>query len=118
MTRWMAQGSGVLVLGCVIGGFQIAASLALLCPLLVGAACEKKKPNDTGAISAMDRAGSGSATVGPTDTTPMKGIDLGKLDGEKQKLFYALVGSLKSPCGNRRSSPENVDQYRESSLVE
>lgn len=34
MKRWLSQGSGVLWLGCVIGGFQIAASVALLCPLL------------------------------------------------------------------------------------
>jgi hypothetical protein len=34
MLRWKAEGSVLLLLGCVIGGFQIAASLALLCPLL------------------------------------------------------------------------------------
>jgi len=34
MMRWQAKGSAILLLGCVIGGFQIAASLALLCPLL------------------------------------------------------------------------------------
>jgi hypothetical protein len=34
MKQWVAQGSGYLLLGCVIGGFQIAASLALLSPLL------------------------------------------------------------------------------------
>jgi len=33
MKRWLTQGPGVLLLGCVIGGFQIAASLALLFPL-------------------------------------------------------------------------------------
>jgi len=34
MMRWKDPGSGYLLLGCVIGGFQIVASLALLCPLL------------------------------------------------------------------------------------
>jgi hypothetical protein len=34
MLRWKAKGSIILLLGCAIGGFQIAASLALLCPLL------------------------------------------------------------------------------------
>ena len=34
MMRWLTEGSGVLLLGCVIGGFQIVASLALLCPML------------------------------------------------------------------------------------
>jgi hypothetical protein len=34
MLRWKAKGSVILLLGCMIGGFQIAASMALLCPLL------------------------------------------------------------------------------------
>lgn len=80
----------------------------------MGGACEKKKPNDTGAITAMDRAGSGSggtATAdGPVDTTPLKGIELGKLDADKQKLFYKLVGSLKSPCGKTHSLRTSYEQ--------
>lgn len=90
--------------------------LALLCaPLLMGSACEKKKPNDTGAVTAMDRAGSGSgsaatAPTGPVDTTPLKGFDLGKLDGEKQKVFYALISSLKSPCGKNHSLRTSFEQ--------
>ena len=71
--------------------------------LLLVAACEKKdqKNNgDTGAFNAIDRSGSGGDKV---DTTPLAGIDLGKLDGDKQKLFYKLVGSMKSPCGKPQS---------------
>ena len=102
-----------------VSNTRISAQLVLavaLMPLLAGAACEKKKPNDTGAISAMDRAGSGSgsgsstASVGPADTTPMKGIDVYKLDGEKQKLFYQLVASLKSPCGKGHSLRTSYEQ--------
>ena len=95
---------------------QLVLAVAVL-PLFAGAACEKKKPNDTGAISAMDRAGSGgsggssTASVGPAaDTTPMKGIDVGKLDGDKQKLFYGLVASLKSPCGKSHSLRTSYEQ--------
>jgi protein-disulfide isomerase len=85
--------------------------LAMLCaPLLMGGACEKKanKPNDTGAINALDQAatpGSGGAVVaeGASDTTPLTGVDLGKLDADKTKVFYTLVGSLKSPCGKAHS---------------
>jgi protein-disulfide isomerase len=84
--------------------------LAILCaPLLMGGACEKRanKPNDTGAINALDHMGmgtSGSATAeGPVDTTPLSGIELGKLEGDKAKLFYKLIGSLKSPCGKAHS---------------
>jgi protein-disulfide isomerase len=71
----------------------------LATPLLLGGACEKKQkqPADTGAITAADRAGSA------TDTTPLAGIDASKLDAEKQKLFYTLVGSLGSPCGKAHS---------------
>lgn len=71
--------------------------LALLCaPLLAGGACEKKKPADTGAITAMDRAGS---SAGPVDETPLPNVDISKLSADRQKLFYKLVGSLNSPCG-------------------
>src|SRR6185295_7101185 len=76
--------------------------LAILCaPLLMGGACEKKtKPNDTGAVAALDNAG--SATTSGSDTTPLQGIDTGKL-GDKTQLFYKLVNSLKSPCGKAHS---------------
>jgi protein-disulfide isomerase len=83
--------------------------LAVLCaPLLMGGACEKKanKPNDTGAMNALDHASSetGSATAeGPVDTAPLAGVELGKLSGDKAQLFYKLIGSLKSPCGKAHS---------------
>jgi len=84
--------------------------LAVLCaPLLLGGACEKtaNKPNDTGAMNALDHASAGtagSATVeGPVDTTPLSGVELGKLEGEKAQLFYKLIGSVKSPCGKAHS---------------
>lgn len=85
--------------------------LALLCaPLLAGGACEKKanKPNDTGAMNALDKAaqgpsGSSATAEGPTDTTPLAGVELGKLEGDKLQTFYKLVGSLKSPCGKAHS---------------
>lgn len=70
---------------------------ALVCaPLLMGGACEKKKPNDTGAVSAMDRAG-------PPDTTPLADVDVGNLSEDHKQLFYKLVDSLKSPCGKAHS---------------
>jgi protein-disulfide isomerase len=85
-------------------------------PLLMGGACEKKsaKAGDKEAIFAADRADhgdspdkpekpEGSAAVGPVDTTPLPGIDLGKLDSDKQQVFYRLIGSLSSPCGKAHS---------------
>ena len=91
--------------------------LAVVCaPLLMGGACEKKpnKPNDTGAMNALDQAaqganqaGSGSGATasaeGAVDTTPLPGFDIGKLSGDKLQTFYKLVGSLKSPCGKAHS---------------
>ncbi|MBA3819608.1 MAG: thioredoxin domain-containing protein [Deltaproteobacteria bacterium] len=76
--------------------------LCMVCaPLLMGGACEKKstKPADTGAMAAADRTD--PATV--KDTTPLAGVDLTKLDADKQKKFYPLVNSLKSPCGAAHS---------------
>lgn len=75
----------------------------------MGGACEKKanKPNDTGAMTALDNAGSGAAGSAPAegsvDTAPLTGVDLGKLDADKTQLFYKLIGSLKSPCGKAHS---------------
>jgi protein-disulfide isomerase len=75
----------------------------------MGGACEKtaNKPNDTGAMNALDHSGSGMAgsatTDGPVDTTPLAGVELGKLEGDKAQLFYKLIGSLKSPCGKAHS---------------
>lgn len=84
--------------------------LAALCaPLLMGGACEKKgnKPNDTGAVLALDQAkagsGGGATADGPVDTTPLTGVDVSKLEGDRLQLFYKLLGSLKSPCGKAHS---------------
>lgn len=86
------------------------ALLALICmPLLMGGACEKKSAkasgDPSGAMAAMDRAGSGSETAqeGPVDKTPLPGIDVTKLSDDKQETFYKLVGSLSSPCGKAHS---------------
>ncbi|MBA2541930.1 MAG: thioredoxin domain-containing protein [Deltaproteobacteria bacterium] len=78
--------------------------MALLgAPLLMGGACEKKtaKP-DPGPINALERE-NGSASAAPIDTSPLQGIDLGKLEKDKQQAFYRLVGTLKSPCGKPES---------------
>jgi len=99
----------------ILGHFTI---FAMCAPLLMGGACEKKtNQNDTGAINALDRTGSGSET-GPLDSTPLQGIDISKLAGDatcsgktaidgpsctKTKLFYRLLASLKSPCGKSHS---------------
>jgi protein-disulfide isomerase len=73
----------------------------------MGGACEKKpdKPIDTGAIIAADKTGSGSVAEKPMpiDSTPLKDIDIGKLDKDKQQTFYKLVSTLKSPCGKAES---------------
>ena len=77
--------------------FSGHAILALVCaPLLAGSACEKKKPVDTGAITAMDHAAKPAA---PVDETPLPNVDTRTLTGERLKLYYKLLGSLNSPCG-------------------
>lgn len=84
------------------------AILALICAPLVVGACKKSSPkaNDEGAIAAMDKASgapvAATANDGPVDTTPLPGIDTGKL-GDKTQTFYKLVGSLQSPCGKAES---------------
>jgi protein-disulfide isomerase len=96
--------------------------LALICtPLLMGGACGKKSANagDTGALSAIERAGSGKpeapVDTGPVDTTPMQGVDVSKLSNDQQQTFYKLVGSLTSPCKNeslRKSFTSNASCKR------
>jgi protein-disulfide isomerase len=77
-----------------------------MCALAVGA-CEKKPAKgDTGAVNALDRAnggGSSAAPTGPVDETPLQGIDVSALKPDKQKLFYKLIGSFTSPCGQGHS---------------
>ncbi len=74
--------------------------LLLVLPFAMGGACKKaKEPTDTGAINAADRVDPAVAN----DTTPLAGVDISKLEGDKQKLFYKLVNSLKSPCGKGHS---------------
>jgi|HubBroStandDraft_6_1064221.scaffolds.fasta_scaffold235512_2 protein-disulfide isomerase len=83
--------------------------VALVCvPLLIGGACGNKSPNDTGAISALDKSsGDGSsaaiADTGPVDTTPLPNVDVSKLNDDSKALFYRLLGSLTSPCGKAHS---------------
>jgi len=74
----------------------------------MGGACEKNpnKPNDTGAMTALDHTGSSAAPKGADgelDTTPLAGIELGKLNADKTQVFYRMIGSLKSPCGKAHS---------------
>jgi protein-disulfide isomerase len=85
----------------------------------MGGACEKKSAkasgDQSGAMAALDRAGSGAAkptddntNAGPADTTPLPGIDISKLSSDKQQTFYKLVGSLDSPCGKSHSLRTSV----------
>ncbi len=83
--------------------------VALVCvPFLMGSACGKKSPNDTGAINVLDHSADGSseapiADTGPVDTTPLPNVDVSKLGDDSKALFYRLVGSLSSPCGKAHS---------------
>lgn len=83
------------------------AQCALVSMLVAGTGCEKKPAHatDPGAISALDHAmgaGSGDRDAA-VDTTPLSGIAVDKLDADKQRLFFSLVGSLGSPCGKGHS---------------
>ena len=79
---------------------RLSVVFAVLAAPLLMSACEKKKPTDTGAITAMDHA---ADDKGPVDKTPLTGVDTSQLQGEKLDTFYKLVGSLKSPCGKSHS---------------
>jgi protein-disulfide isomerase len=83
-------------------------------PLLAGASCEKSSaktpeaaPGDV--VQAADNAkGGGTAAPAKTDTTPLPGVDVSKLEGKKLESFYKLVGSLTSPCGKAHSLRTSV----------
>jgi protein-disulfide isomerase len=92
-------------------------------PLLAGASCGKKSSSDPQQASAdpaeilkaadaaktptaIAGSGSGSGSAQPAvkvDTTPLAGVDLGKLNDDKKTSFYRLVDSLPSPCGKAHS---------------
>src|SRR5690349_7630493 len=87
----------------ISGHFVLVIACAPVLVLWAGA-CEKKtKPNDTGAVAALDNAAAPPAGENPADTAPLAGIDVSKLDGDKTQLFYKLVNSFKSPCGKAHS---------------
>lgn len=87
----------------ISGHFVLVIACAPLVILWAGA-CEKKtKPNDTGAVAALDNAAAPAAADSPADTSPLSGIDTSKLDGDKTQLFYKLINSFKSPCGKAHS---------------
>src|ERR1044071_9829243 len=87
----------------ISGHFVLVIACAPLAILWAGACEQKTKPNDTGAVAALDNAAAPPAAENAADTTPLSGIDVSKLDGDKVKLFYKLVNSLKSPCGKAHS---------------
>jgi protein-disulfide isomerase len=84
---------------------SLIAAIASLCclPLLAAPGCKKEQPKTdptTGAGGALDRS---DADSGPVDKTPLAGVDVSKLTGDKVETFYKLVGSMKSPCGKSHS---------------
>jgi protein-disulfide isomerase len=93
-------------------------------PLLAGASCKsassdsspKASADPAEILKAEDAAhkgsgagtGSGSASgsamvVTKVDSTPLVGVDLGKLSDEKKTSFYKMVDLLPSPCGKAHS---------------
>ena len=90
-------------------------------PLLAGASCKKASSDPPQAsadpaeiLKAEDAAhkgaagGSGSSSgstmqVTKVDTTPMAGVDLGKLTDDQKTTFYKMVDVLPSPCGKAHS---------------
>ena len=87
----------------VTGHVVLVALLSL--PLLMGGACEKSPKAETSASTGTDTAAAPMTldSAGPVDTTPLPNVDVSKLDNDKQKLFYKLVGTLSSPCGKAHS---------------
>jgi protein-disulfide isomerase len=83
------------------------AFLVLLLALgLTGCKKDKVTPDDPGMNGALERAGSsGSGGSGgeASDGSPLPGIDIAKLDADKQTVYYKLLSSLSSPCGKAHS---------------
>jgi len=90
----------------------LRASLAVAAlAFLAGASCKKEsKAGDTGAVEAADRAGVVNIPESEIDKTPLPGIDVSKLDGKQQTLFYKLVQAYPSPCGKAHSLRTSVTE--------
>jgi protein-disulfide isomerase len=104
----------------------VAFAALLVWPLLAGASCKKegKDPNaatnPADVVKAADNAklgpgpGAGHpAPAGKVDTTPLAGIDLGKLSDDKKTTFFKLVDSLESPCNKPHSLRTSFNQDKE-----
>jgi protein-disulfide isomerase len=90
----------------VLGRVSTALIAAICCAGALAACGEKKPSADTGALPANhggDPAGPPMTTNDPVDTTPLPNVDVSKLDGDHQKLFYKMVSTLSSPCGKAQS---------------
>lgn len=86
-----------------------------LCPILMAASCKKKEPEGPVAdprevVAAADKAGGSAVTpvaaakpAAPVDTTPIAGIETGKLSATQSQSFFKLADSLQSPCGKAHS---------------
>jgi protein-disulfide isomerase len=81
------------------------AAFSLFSLLCFGSGCEKKPAHatDPGAVNALENAIGSQAGDPAVDTSPLPGIATDKLDGEKPRLFFSLIGSLASPCGKAHS---------------
>ncbi len=75
-------------------------SAVVLSALLSSPACAKSPPE---AQSAPAAAGQAVAAAGAQDTTPPPGIDVSKLDDFQKKVFFRIVNSESSVCGQAQS---------------
>lgn len=81
---------------------------ALTIGLLTGASCKKDERGpvtDPGAVLAAADSAQKPATL---DRTPVSGVDVSRLPGERQDLFFTMMGALPSPCGKAHSLRTSV----------
>ena len=79
--------------------------------LLTGASCNKKDDAGPKADPAAVVAAADSAKKPATlDRSPVPGVDVSRLPGDRQDLFFKMVSDLPSPCGKAHALRTSVTQ--------
>ena len=100
-----------IVKGKVPAAVLSLAGATLTIGLLTGASCNKaeKGPeaDPTAVIAAADSA---TKPTAPLDRTAVPGVDVSRLEADRQTLFFKMMADLPSPCGKAHSLRTSVTQ--------
>lgn len=76
--------------------------------LLTGASCKKDEKSVTDPAAVIAAADSAGKPPAPVDRSPVPGVDVSRLEPDRQELFFKMMADLPSPCGKAHSLRTSV----------